>query len=53
MREVITTKPIEVNIQSTGVAEEEQLFITEDDDETVQEKWERKQQAKQNPATAE
>ena len=45
IREGITTKPIEVNIQSTGVAEEEQIFSTEDDDETEQEMWERKQRA--------
>ena len=53
IREDITTKPVEVNIQSTGVAEEERIFITEDDDETEQEKWERKQRTKQNPTIAE
>ena len=45
--EDITTKPIEVNIHSTGVAQEEQMFFT--DDETEQEIRERKQRAKENP----
>ena len=51
--EDITKKPNEVNIQSTGVPEEEQIFFTEDDDETEHEMWERKQRAKQNLAIAE
>ena len=33
IREVVETKPIEVNVQSAGVAEEEQVFFTEHDDE--------------------
>ena len=37
----------------TGVAKEEKIFFTEDDDEREQEMWERKQRAKHNPATAE
>ena len=53
IRADITTKPIEVNIQSTGVAEEEQFFFTEDDYETEQQMWERKLRAKQNPANTE
>ena len=34
IREDIETKPIEVNNQSAGVAEEELVFFTEHDDET-------------------
>ena len=52
-REDITTKPIEVNVQSTGAAVEEQIFFTEDEDETEQQMWERKLRAKQNSANAE
>ena len=53
-REDITTKPIEVNLQSTGVAEYEQSFFTENDDETGENEvmWDRKQRAKDIPATA-
>ena len=47
IREDITTKPIEVKIQSTGVAQEDQIFFREDDDGTEQETWERKQRTKQ------
>ena len=46
IREDITTKPIEVNVQTTGVAEEEQIIFSEDDDKTEQQMWERKQRAK-------
>ena len=36
------TPPIEVNVQSAGVAEKEQVFFTEDDAETVAQFRERK-----------
>ena len=35
-------RPIEVNVQSAGVSEEEQVFFTEEGDETEEQKWERK-----------
>ena len=46
--EDIETKLIEVNIQSTGVAEQEQVFFTEHDDETEEQIRERKQQSRNN-----
>ena len=49
IREDIKTKPIEVNVQSAGVAEEEQVFFTEQDDETEAQIWERKKRSRTNP----
>ena len=46
IREDVETQPIEVNVQSAGVSEEEQVFFTEEDNETEQQIWERKQQSK-------
>ena len=34
IREDVETRPIEVNVQSAGVSEEEQVFFTEEDNET-------------------
>ena len=34
IREDVATKPIEVNVQSAGVSQEEQVFFTEEDGET-------------------
>ena len=48
IREVIETRPFEVNVQSAGVSEEEQVFFTEEDNETEQQIWERKQQSKKD-----
>ena len=45
IREDVETRPIEVNVQSAGVSEEEQVFFTEEDNETEQQIWERKQQS--------
>ena len=42
IREDVETRPIEVNVQSAGVSEEEQIFFTEDDGETEAQIWERK-----------
>ena len=42
------TRPIEVNVQSAGVSKEEQVFFTEDDDETEENVWERKNQCRNN-----
>ena len=46
IREDVETRPIEVNVQSAGVSEEEQVFFTKEDSETEQQLWERKQQSK-------
>ena len=47
IRDDIQTTPIEVHIQSSNVAEEEQFyFLTEDDIETEEQVWERKQRAR-------
>ena len=48
IREDIETKPIEVNVQSAGVVEEEQVFFTEQDEETEAQIWERKKQSRNN-----
>ena len=39
-------KKIEVNVQSAGVSEEEQVFFTVEDNETEEQIWERKKQSK-------
>ena len=44
--EDVETRPIEINVQSAGVSEEEQVFFTEEDSETEEQIWERKQQSK-------
>ena len=46
IREDVDTRPIEVNVQSAGVSEEEQIFFTEEDNETEEQIWERKKQSK-------
>ena len=47
LREDIQTAPIEVHIQSSDVAEEEQFYFLPDDDiETEEQIWERKQRAR-------
>ena len=54
IREDVETRPIEVNFQSAGVSEEKRVFFTEEDNETEQKIWERKQQSKKGlmvPAT--
>ena len=42
IRNDVTTKAIEVNIQSTGVAEEELLYILPEGNPTEQQLWEEK-----------
>ena len=49
LREDIPTTPIELHVQSAGVTEEEQIFYTEDDDETEVQIWQRKKQARETP----
>ena len=53
IREDVETRPIEVNVQSAGVSEEEQIFFTEDDGETEAQIWERKKQSCTNPTDQE
>ena len=47
IREDIETKPFEVYVQTAGVAEEEQVFFTEQE-ETETQTWERKKQSRNN-----
>ena len=46
IREDVETRPIEVNVQSAGVSEEEQNFFTEEDNETEEQIWERRKQSR-------
>ena len=39
IREDIPTTPIELNVQSAGVTEEDQIFYTGDDEETEEQLW--------------
>ena len=48
-REDISTTPIELNVQSPGVAEEDQIFYTEEDEETEEQIWQRKKDARFHP----
>ena len=50
IREDVQTLPIEINVQSAGVSQEEQIFYTNDDDETEEQFWARKEAIKRNPA---
>ena len=45
--EDVETRPIEVNVQSIGVSDEEQVFFTEEGDETEIQIWERKRLSKE------
>ena len=53
IREDVQTLPIEINVQSAGVSQEEQIFYTNDDDETEEQLWARKEAIRKNPATDE
>ena len=53
IREDVQTLPIEINVQSAGVSQEEQIFYTNDDDETEEQAWARKEAIRKNPATDE
>ena len=50
IREDVQTLPIEINVQSAGVSQEEQIFYTNDDDETEEQNWARKEAIRKNPA---
>ena len=49
----VQTLPIEINVQSAGVSQEEQIFYTNDDDETEEQYWARKEAIRKNAATDE
>ena len=53
IRADVETQPIEVNVQSDGVPEEEQLFFTEEDNELEEQIYERKRQSKEGLKVAE
>ena len=50
VREDVQTLSIEINVQSAGVSQEEQIFYTNDDDETEEQYWARKEAIRKNPA---
>ena len=49
IRQDIPTTPIELNVQSAGVTEKDQIFYTDDDEETEEQLWQRKKEARSNP----
>ena len=49
IREDISSTPIELDVQSAGVIEEEQIFYTDENEETEEQIWKRKQDARSNP----
>ena len=53
IREDVQTLPIEINVQSAGVTQEEQIFYTNDDDETEEQYWARKEAIRKNSITDE
>ena len=53
IREDVQTLPIEINIQSAGVSQEEQIFYKNDEDETKEQYWARKEATRTNPAMGE
>ena len=48
--DILPTTPIELHVQSAGVSEEEQIFYTEDDEETEEQIFQRKKAARDHPA---
>ena len=50
IREDVQTVPIEINVQYAGVSQEEQIFYTNDDDETEEQYWARKEAIRKHPA---
>ena len=49
IREDISMTPIELNVQSAGVIEEDQIFFTDEDEETEEQIWQRKKDARSHP----
>ena len=50
IREDVQTLPIEINVQSAGVTQQVQIVYTNDDDETEEQYWARKEAIRKNPA---
>ena len=48
IREDVQTLPIEINIQSAGVSQDEQILYTNDEDETEEQYWARKEAITKN-----
>ena len=53
IREEVQTVPIEINVQSAEVSQEEQIFYTNDDDETKEQYWASKEAIRKNHTTEE
>ena len=53
LREDVQTSPIEINVQSTGVAKEDRIFHTTDDVESEDQYWARKPAARRKPPNTE
>ena len=53
VREDVQILPKEINIQSARVSQEDQIFYTNDVDETEEQQWTRKEAIRRNLATAE
>ena len=53
IRADVETQPIEVNVQSARVSEEEQVFFTEENNETEEQNWGKKGQSKAGLKVAE
>ena len=51
IREDVQTVPIEINVQSAGVSQEEQIFYINDDDETAEQYLAREEAIRKNAAT--
>ena len=51
--EDVQTLPIEINIQSTGVSQEEKIFYTINEDETEEQHWANKEAIRKKPAIEE
>ena len=45
--------PIEINVRSAGVSQEDKIFYTNDDGETEEQYWAKKEAIRKNPAKAE
>ena len=50
IREGVQTLPIKINVQSSGISQEKQIFYTNDDDETEEQYWAWKEAISKNPA---
>ena len=53
IREDVQTLPNEINIQSAGVSQEEQIFYTNDEGEREEQYWARKEAIRKKPAIEE